>query len=381
MYRLLASMLLVIALAACGAPQGPQASLAVASVVPAEDAVVAATNAVVAVTFDRAIVASTLASRFTVERSSVPVAGSVRYVEGTRSASFIPETPLAPGVYTATVSSGVQGADGTVLMAERSWTFEVTDASPGDPSNGDPGNGDPEPTDPTDPDDPAVTDADLRAAFLSPTPNKRTAGLVNVELDLEAELGIKRAELFVDGDEDSGSVRVARWDDDPDADPVEREMLSVSFSTLDYETGAYSLRVRLEDRAGNVLEQMLAIEFLTPFLITNPIDEDGVGIGNDRQIVAITIGVNGTILDDYDVTSVDIYINGTLYAAGIPVDDDATSTRLIVYPWDTDEPGLGGHPTTLTGDRAITARVYFVDPATEALRNEFTPGVIVNFLP
>jgi len=370
MYRILASMLLVLALAACGTPPTPQGALSVLTTSPDDGDGAVAPSVTVMATFSRAIDASTLSTRFTLSRDGAAVAGTVSYAQATRIARFTPESDLAVGTYTATIASGVRATDGGVLASDRSWSFDVVAAGPGEPP----------PT--TDPDDPILIGDGLRAAFISPTPNQRTAGLVTIEVDLEAEEGIKRAEVYVDGDGGSGSVRVARWDDDPTAAPVTREALSASVSTFDFENGVYTLRVVLEDRTGNVIEHMLGVEFLTPFLITNPTDGDSVGKGSPlRQIVAVTIGVNGTIMDDYDVTSVDVYINGTLYAAAIPVDDDATSTRLIVYPWDTDDPGLGGHPTNLTGDRVITARVYFIDPATNVVRNEFTPGVIVDFQP
>ena len=375
MYRFLASILLVFALVACGTQQAPQGAVGIVTLTPEDGAVAVAPNAVT-VSFDRAIDASTLASRFTLSLDGAAVEGTVGYAQATRTARFTPEAALAEGSYTAALASGIRAEDGSVLTTGRSWSFVVAaEADPGDPANGDPPP--PDPTDSTDPDDPADQEAELRAAFLSPTPNKRLAGFVNVEVDLEADEGIRRAELFVDGE--GGSVRVARWDMDPEVAPVVRETLSAFVSTVDFETGVYGLRIVLEDRAGNVIEEMLVVEFLTPFLITHP--TDGEGVGGARRIVAVTIGVNGTILDDYDVTTVDLYINGSLYAAGIPVDDDATSTRLIVYPWDTTDPGLGGHPVDAPGDRVLTARVYFVDPATDTLRNEFTPGVIVDYQP
>ena len=381
MYRSLAATLLVIMLVACGAEQPSVGPLSVVTLQP-DDGAVVRPDATVVVGFDRAIDASTLASRFTLTRNGIGVDGTVGYVRATRIARFTPEAALAEGQYTASLASGVRADDGSVLTATQSWSFTVSAAAaPGDPPV-DPGPPDPaDPPDPPAPGDPVDDRAGLRAAFVSPTPTKRLAGLVTVEIDLEASAGIQRAELFVDGPDETGSVRVARMVKSPSAAPVARDQLRASISTLDFETGLYGLRVRLEDRAGGVIEEALVVEFLTPFMITHPTDGEGVGLGNGRHIVAVAIGVNGTILDDYDVTSVDVYINGTLYAAGIPVDDDATSTRLIVYPWDTDEPGLGGHSTTFTGDRVITARVYFVDPATDELRNEFTPGVLVSFLP
>ena len=377
MYRSLAASLLVIMLVACGTEPSPQGSLGVVSLQPEDGAIDVVPGTAVSATFDRAVDASTLASRLTLSRAGEAVDGTVSYVRASRVARFVPDEPLTEGLYTASLASGVRADDGSVLTTGQSWSFVVVadDASEDPPDGPEP----PEEPDPPDPGDPVDDEAGLRAAFLSPTPNKRLAGFVSIEVDLEASQGIQRAELFVDGDGGAGSVRVARMVTDPDAAPVVRDLLSASISTVDFETGIYGLRILLEDRAGDVIEEMLTVEFLTPFLITHP--TDGEGVGGSRQIVAVTIGVNGTILDDYDVTSVDLYINGSLYAASIPVDDDPTSTRLIVYPWDTTDPGLGGHPIDAPGDRVLTARVYFEDPATSTARNEFTPGVIVNYQP
>ena len=388
MYRSLAATLLVIMLVACGAEQPALSPLGVVTVQPENGAVDVTPGTTVSASFDRAIDASTLASRFTLSRDGEAVDGTVRFVRATRIALFTPDEVLAEGTYLANLASGIRADDGSVLPSGQVWSFSVSAGEePGDPP-GEPVAPDPsdpsdpsDPPDPLDPDDPVDDRTGLRAAFLSPTPNKRLAGVVNVEVDLEALQGIERAELFVDGEGDAGSVRVGLLVTDLDAAPVVRDQLSASISTVDFETGIYGLRIRLEDRAGDVIEEMLLVEFLTPFMITHPTEGEGVGLGTDRQIVAVTIGVNGTILDDYDVTSIDLYINGALYATDIPVDADPTSTRLIVYPWDTTDPGLGGHPVDAPGDRVLTARVYFEDPATSTARNEFTPGVIVDYQP
>ena len=378
MYRILASSLLIFALAACGTPEPPVGPLGVVTVSPAASTEDVAPEATVNVTFDRAIEATTLEDRFTVALDGEPVAGAVSYIRATRTARFTPEEPFAEGAHTVLLASGIRGEDGSRLTSDQSWSFTVVENAEGDPGPT-PGPGDPnhdpdppDPSDPTDPSDPVEAQAP-RAAFLSPTPNKRTAGLVNVEIDLEAPAGILRAELFVEGA--GGSNRVARLDTDPDDDPIERETLTAAISTVDFETGIYVLRLELEDLAGNVIERSLAIEFLTPFLVTTPTYGESVGAG--RQIVAVTIGVNGTIRDDYDVTGLDLFINGELYAAGIPI-EEASTTRLAVYGWDTAVDGPG-HPADASGDRMLTVRVTFVEPTTDESRVEFTPGVLVNY--
>lgn len=374
LYRILASSLLIMALAACGAPDAPPGTLDIVSVSPADSADDVTPAATVNVTFDRAVDAATLEGRFTLTLAGQPVAGTVSYVRATRTARFTPEAPLAQGNYTASLASGIRGEDGNRLASDQTWSFTVVTPTNGGPNDG-PGdqNGDPDPSDP-----PPEGAQALRVAFLSPTPNERTAGYVDVVADLEAPAGIRRAELFVEGE--GGAVRVHRIDKNPQATPTLRETLRTSISTLAFETGEYTLTIELEDLAGETVESSLSIEFLPPFLIRTPVDEDGVGNGNSRQIVAVTIGVNGTIRDDYDVTRLDLFINGRLYAADVPIDDDAASTRLAIYAWDTTVIGPG-HPNDASGDRMLTARVTFVDPATAQARSEFTPGVLVDFQP
>ena len=342
------------------------------SVSPADSTDDVTPTATVNVTFDRAVDVPTLEGRFTLTLAGQPVAGTVSYVRATRTARFTPEAPLAQGSYTVSLASGIRGEDGNQLASDQTWSFTVVAPANGDPNNG-PGdqNGDPDPSDP-----PSEGAQALRVAFLSPTPDKRTAGFVDVVADLEAPDGIRRAEVSIEGE--GGTVRVHRLDMDPDAAPNVRQTLRTSISTLEYEAGTYILTIELEDLAGEIVERSLSIEFLPPFLISTP--TDGESVGGSRQIVAVTIGVNGTIRDDYDVTRLDLFINGSLYAADVPIDDDATSTRLTIYAWDTTVSGPG-HPTDAPGDRVLTARVTLVDPLTAQARREFTPGVLVNFEP
>lgn len=372
--RVLAIGLLGFVVAACGTVPPEQRALQVLSVAPQDGAAGVPVNASVTATFSADVDVSSLEGNFTLVSGGELVEGTVNYAPPFRRATFTPDDVLDPGEYVATLTNGVRSAVGGRLGNAVSWGFVVSAGTGSDPGTG-PGPG----PDPTDPD--PVLGTLPSVAFLSPTPDKRLAGLVDVEVELDAPLGIRRAALSVVGEDEAGGVRVAFVEVDPQATRVPRDTLSVTFSTLDFEAGAYDLLVELEDVAGNVTERSLRIVMLPPVLITTPTYAEVVGLGApNRQIVAVTIGVNGTILDDYDVTSFDLFINGGLYAAGIVVNDGATSTRLAIFEWDTLVAGPG-HDVTASGDRMLTARVTFIDPDTGVTREEFTPGVLVDYQP
>ncbi len=358
MQRSLILALAALLITACSAEPRP---IRVAAVSPYDGATGVAPTAPITVTFDGDVDGATVAGKLTLTRNAAPVDGEARYNRNLREASFVPDAPLPDGTYTASMTGEVRGAAGEPVDADRSWSFSVSAAAQ------------PEPQPPV-----ATTPLPLPTlAFLSPSPGKRAAGIVDVEVDLEAAAGIQRAELFLE--RDGSSVRVDRLEPSPAAAPVERASLSSSVSTVDFEVGEYTFRAVLTDRAGNMVERALDVVFLTPFIITTPEDGDTIG-GGGRQIVAITIGVNGTIVDDYDVTSVDLFVNGGTLATNVSVDADATSTRLIVYPWDT-AVSTSTHPAEVAGDRVLTARVNFVDPVSGSSRSEFTPGVLLSFAP
>lgn len=358
MHRLFALALIALVIAGCTEAPGP---IAVTSVAPADGATEVPVNAPITARFDGDVDPASLLGSFTVYRGDAEVPGTVSYNRNLRVARFEPSAPLTPGSYRARVESGIRGVVAGPLPTGVDWRFDMVAVPPPPPV--------------TAPDPSPLPDL----AFLAPAPGKRTAGLLEILLDLDAPRGILRADLYLASD--IGAVRLERLDVDQDAAPVVRGTLSTVISTFDVEAGPYTLRGVLEDREGNVVEQEIGVVFLTPFVITTPTEGEGVGSGNGRQIVALTVGVNGTIRDDYDVTSVDIFVNGRLHVAGVPVDDDATSTRLVVYPWDTAVTVTPGHDAEVSGDRVLTARVSFVDPVDGAPRSEFTPGVLVDYQP
>jgi O-glycosyl hydrolase len=86
---------------------------------------VSATNAVTA-TFSEPMNGATLTpSTFTLTATGFPVAtGTVAYNTGTQTATFTPSPALAPNTtYTATITTGAQGATGAALASNDTWTF------------------------------------------------------------------------------------------------------------------------------------------------------------------------------------------------------------------------------------------------------------------
>jgi hypothetical protein len=85
-------------------------------------------TAPVTITFDESV-SGVSASTFTLHPVSggAPVAAQVRYTAQSRTASLVPDAPLAPGGYRVDASGGIRDAAGNAL-APASWTFSVAAA-------------------------------------------------------------------------------------------------------------------------------------------------------------------------------------------------------------------------------------------------------------
>jgi O-glycosyl hydrolase len=101
----------------------------VTSVTPTTGATnVNATNGVTA-TFNEPMNAATLTtSTFTLTATGFPaITGTVTYNTGTQTATFTPSPALAPSTaYTATITTGAQGATGAALASNYTWTFTTS---------------------------------------------------------------------------------------------------------------------------------------------------------------------------------------------------------------------------------------------------------------
>jgi hypothetical protein len=104
-------------------PTGP----AVCATTPANAATAVARSTTVTATFSGGMNASTINSStvtLTPSGSSTPIAATVTYDPTTSKLTLTPSSTLAASTtYTAKISTGVQGADGTALPAAYSWSF------------------------------------------------------------------------------------------------------------------------------------------------------------------------------------------------------------------------------------------------------------------
>ena len=220
----------------------------------------------------------------------------------------------------------------------------------------------------------------------SPTPGQRVAGFVSFEVAFDAPRGFASAEvLLVAADLGANQVPFT-------LEVVEgMGVLRGRFLSLELEEGEYILVATVVDATGDSAIAELVFEIRAPYVITNPVDEQQVGLGAvpfARQIVAIAVGVNGTVRDrenlsDLTVTSADVFINGEFLANAV-VDDSASDNRIVIYGWDTAVDVVGVHDAAASGDRVITVRIQYsyVDDQGETVNgSRFTPGVLVDFQP
>lgn len=131
--RLTLPILVAVSLlvAACTQTQPPAPGKpAISSRTPAAGAANVAVDAVVTVTFDKAIKAASLNGNLTLAAAGAAVDGAVTYDAATRTATFTAAAALANATtYTATVRAGVESSQGVKLGADASWDFTTVAAA------------------------------------------------------------------------------------------------------------------------------------------------------------------------------------------------------------------------------------------------------------
>lgn len=206
--------------------------------------------------------------------------------------------------------------------------------------------------------------------WVSPTANQRVAGAVNLSVSVVAGRAITSVEFLLEADEGrsvigTGTLTAGRYE--------------LRWSTLGVEPGQYTLIARVTDASGAVVEELLPIAVVSTFFISTPKEGDTVGPGHNRDIVAITVGINGTIPDGFTITQVRIFLNGQDTLQNATRQEATDGSQVFVYPWDTRNP-LPGHDPLASGDRVIMAHITYTDD-TRREWTTFTPGVPVRFSP
>ncbi|MEZ5098335.1 MAG: Ig-like domain-containing protein [Thermoleophilia bacterium] len=103
----------------------------VVDLLPADGTADVGPAAIVRGTFDIELAAGTVnATTVTLTGPGGPVTGAVSYTAGQRTATLVPDAPLAPGSYTARLDGSITAADGAPLQTARTWTFTIVAAPP-----------------------------------------------------------------------------------------------------------------------------------------------------------------------------------------------------------------------------------------------------------
>jgi len=130
----LVTFLLVALVAGCadydknanlGKPGDPLTPPTVISVTPPDGSALASPGStVITATFSKAMNPATInTSTFTLTSGGTSVSGQVTYTAATNMATFTPSVGLAPGTFTATITTGAKDAFGIALAANFVWTF------------------------------------------------------------------------------------------------------------------------------------------------------------------------------------------------------------------------------------------------------------------
>lgn len=202
--------------------------------------------------------------------------------------------------------------------------------------------------------------------WVNPVANGLVAGFVLLEAEVRALRSVDRVEFYFGSNLDSFSKI-------PGTPTVSGSLYSLAWDVLRVTPGAYFLKAVVVDVAGARSEAVIPVQVGSAFALDSPSDGDQVGPGANRAVVAVTVGVRGTLPPGVSITQVEVYINGHL--AGAAVRQTAgDGSEVYVFSWDT-VVALPGHDPTASGDRVITARVYYTGGDT------FTNGVRVLYLP
>lgn len=216
-----------------------------------------------------------------------------------------------------------------------------------------------------------------KVSWVSPMPNQKLAGFVDLQAEVRALRAVSRVDFYFGPDENS----LAKI---PGSPSPSGNMYSLGWNLLHVSPGTYILKVEVEDVAGSLGTAVIPVEVASAFVITTPAEGDAVGPGVGHEIVAVTVGVNGTLPPGVTISQVEVYINGQ--PAGTATQQTATDgSQVYVYTWDTSQPvwdtsqPVPGHDPTKSGDRVITARVYYTGGDT--FTDTFTNGVRVSYQP
>ncbi|WP_366728832.1 Ig-like domain-containing protein [Thermus scotoductus] len=201
-------------------------------------------------------------------------------------------------------------------------------------------------------------------AWRNPPAGAQVSGVETLEVEASDNVGVAKVEFY------AGATKLGEDDTAP---------YQWNWDTTRYPEGPITLRARALDGAGNVSEAQLEVTVANAiFRITTPADGEQVGPGAGREIVTVTIGLNGTVPAGVRVNRVEVYINGLL--AGTASSQNAgDGSQIFVYAWDT-RSQVGGHDPTASGDRVITAKVSYTNAEGETV-DTFTDGVRVTYRP
>ncbi|WP_244344785.1 Ig-like domain-containing protein [Thermus thermophilus] len=205
-----------------------------------------------------------------------------------------------------------------------------------------------------------------RISWLNPTPNQQVAGLVTLQVEVQALRSVERVEFYFGPDETQMSKI-------PGTPSQSGSTYTLDWNVLQVAPGDYLLKAKVVDAQGSEAEALIPVKVGSTFVITTPAEGEEVGPGAQKEIVAVTIGINGTLPPGVNVSKVEIYINGQYVGDAL----NATAgdgSQIFIYTWDTTQLAPG-HDPTLSGDRVITARVYYTGGDT------WTNGVRVSYQP
>jgi len=135
--KFLMALILAGFVAGCGSGSGTVEDLlpsvnddtapTVLSTVPASDATDVATNRKIIVTFDEAMIPSSItdAGTFTLTGPGGDIAGEVTYNVINHIAIFTPSANLTSGLHTATITTAARDVSDNALAAAKTWSFTV----------------------------------------------------------------------------------------------------------------------------------------------------------------------------------------------------------------------------------------------------------------
>ncbi len=196
-------------------------------------------------------------------------------------------------------------------------------------------------------------------SWVAPSGGDVVTGTVTLLAEATDDVGVERVRFFANGSLIDGTVTQSG------------DRFELEWDATNVAGGEVTLEAVARDAAGNRAVAEITVDVLSGFSITNP--EAGASVGfESRQLLDISVGLNGTLPSGTAVTNVEIFVSGVSIGDASEL-SDSTGGEFYLLQWDVCDDPSAEVPGNVPGDRTLTALVEVSGGDTY-----FTPGVLID---